>query len=68
MLKYGYGGIQQHKHEHEELIASAKALQHKFLQQGKVLSSEDVDYIERWLTGHILGTDMEMGAHISGVM
>lgn len=68
MLKYGYEGTEPHKREHEELIESAKALQQKFLEQGKTLSAEDVKYIERWLTGHILGTDMDLGAHLSEVM
>lgn len=68
MLKYGYEGTVAHKQEHEDLIESAKALQQKFVQQGKTLSSEDVDFIERWLTGHILGSDMELGAHLSDVM
>ena len=35
MLKYGYEGILEHKREHQELIESAKALQQKFLQEGK---------------------------------
>lgn len=68
MLKYSYDGLLAHKMEHEELIESAKELQQKFLQEGKTLSSEDIEFLERWLTGHILGTDMEMASFLSEVM
>ena len=68
MLKYGYKGLLEHKTEHQELIESAKELQQKFLQEGKSLSSEDIEFLEHWLTGHILGADMEMGSYLCEVM
>ena len=68
MLKYGYGGTAEHKAEHQDLIESAKALQQKYLQGGKHLSSEDIDYLEHWLTGHILSADKDLGAYLAEVM
>jgi len=68
MLKYSYDGLLEHKTEHQELIESAKELQQKFLQQGKSLSSEDVELLEHWLTGHIFGTDMALGSYLGEVM
>jgi hemerythrin len=68
MLKYGYEGFMEHKSEHEELIASAKALQQKLLDEGKLVLSEDIQFLENWLTGHILGTDMDMGSYLCEVM
>jgi len=68
MLKYSYDGLLEHKTEHQELIESAKELQQKFLQQDKSLSSEDVELLEHWLTGHILGTDMALGSYLGEVM
>ncbi len=68
MLKYGYGGLAEHKAEHEDLIESAQALQRKYLQGGERLSNEDIDYLEHWLTGHILSADKEMGNYLAGVM
>lgn len=68
MLKHGYEGLAEHKTEHQELIESAKELKQKFLHDGKTLSIEDIDFLERWLTGHILGTDMDMGAYLGEVM
>ena len=68
MLKYGYQGVTEHKSEHEELIASAKALQQKLLQEGNPVLSDDLQFLEHWLTGHILGADRDLGSYLSEVM
>ena len=68
MLKYRYENLEEHKTEHRELIESAKALQQKFLDQDKQVSSEDIEFLEHWLTGHILGADMPMGSYLGEVM
>ncbi len=68
MLKYDYDGLEEHKKEHQQLIESAKELQQKFLQESKSISSEDIEFLEHWLTGHILGTDMDMGSYLCEVM
>jgi len=68
MLKHGYEGLAEHKQEHAELIESAGELKAKFLQQGRSLTSEDIVFLEHWLTGHILATDMAMGAYLCEVM
>ena len=68
MLKYGYTGLAEHKAEHEELIESAIQLQQKFWKNNRTLPTEDIEYLEQWLTGHILGLDMDMGAYLSEKM
>jgi len=68
MLKYGYDGAMEHKAEHQQLVESAKAMQQKLLQAGTVASSEDIQFLEHWLTGHILGADMDLGAYLGKVM
>jgi hemerythrin-like metal-binding protein len=68
MLKYGYEGFAEHKSEHQELIESAKELQQKLLQEGKQVSSEDIEFLEHWLIGHILGTDMDLGSYLGEMM
>ena len=52
----------------DELIDSAKALQQKFLSGGSPASSEDIEFVEHWLTGHIYGADMDLGAYLGEVM
>ena len=68
MLKYGFEGFMEHKTEHQNLIESVKALQQKLLQKGQPVSSEDIKFLEHWLTGHILGADMELGSFLGEVM
>ena len=68
MLKYAYEGLQEHKTEHQDLIDSVKSLQLKFLQDGKQLSNEDIEFLEHWLTEHILVADMALGSYLVEVM
>ena len=65
MLKHGYEGLAEHKEEHKELVKSAKELQQKILQAGNLVATEDIEFLERWLTEHILTTDMRMGAYLA---
>jgi hemerythrin len=48
----------------DELIASAQALQQKLLHEGRTVVGEDLQFLEHWLTGHILGTDKDLGAYL----
>ena len=64
MLKYNYDGLADHRAEHQELIESAKQLQQKTLEQGKLISADDIIYLEHWLTGHIFSTDMDLGVFL----
>lgn len=64
MLLYKYEGFAEHKAEHQELIDSAKALQKKLHQENKLIKSEDIEYLEDWLTGHIYGRDMKLGFYL----
>lgn len=68
MLKYGYEGLVEHKAEHEELIASAKALQQKLLLESAPVLSEDLQFLEHWLTGHILSADKRLGSYLCEAM
>ena len=68
MLKYDYEEIKEHKAVHQELIKSAKQLQRKVLQADNPIADEDVEFLERWLTEHILTDDMRLGAYLSQVM
>ncbi|MGB4333732.1 MAG: bacteriohemerythrin [Chromatiaceae bacterium] len=68
MLKYGYPGLAEHRSEHTELIDSAQALQRKFQSGASPAASEDIEFVEHWLTGHIYGADMDLGAYLGEVM
>ena len=68
MVKYGYEGLADHRIEHQELIKSARELQQKILKAGKHVADEDIEFLERWLTEHILTTDMRLGTYLAQVM
>jgi len=69
MVKYSYKGLEEHRAEHNELIQSAVELK-KTLSSNESfsLTSENIDFLERWLTGHILGPDMDLGAFLGETM
>ncbi|WP_177420498.1 bacteriohemerythrin [endosymbiont of Lamellibrachia barhami] len=66
MLKYDYEDFVEHKAP--KLISKHKALQQKFLNEGKQLSNEDIEFLEIWLTEHILVADMKLGSYLVEVM
>lgn len=68
MLKYHYPAFAGHKNEHQELIENATAFQQKYLQDDGKMSEADFEYLEHWLTEHILVVDMKMGEWLAGVM
>jgi len=67
MIKHGYDGYDEHRAEHQELIQTAKELQQKILQADKQMAMDDLEFLERWLTGHILSTDMKLGSYLAEV-
>ena len=68
MLKYGYEGTEEHKAVHQELINSARELQQQYLQVGKLEKEEDLKFLERWLTQHILVDELILGSYLTEVM
>lgn len=68
MLKHRYEGIEEHKAEHQELLKSARELQQEILQTDKHVVNQQVEFLERWLTLHILTTDLRLGTYLSQVM
>jgi hemerythrin len=68
MLKHRYGEIEEHKAEHQELIKSAKELQQEILRADKPVADEHIEFLERWLTEHILTADLRLGSYLSQVM
>ncbi len=65
MLKHGYEEIEEHKAEHQALVRSAKDLQQKILYADKRVADEHLEFLERWLTEHILSSDMRLGTYFS---
>jgi hemerythrin len=65
MLKYGYKEIEEHRAMHRKLINSARELQQELLQADRPVANEQIEFLERWLTEHILTADMRLGAFLA---
>ncbi len=68
MLKYGYKGFAEHKAEHQDLVKTARELQQKILKAGKLVATDDLEFLEHWLTEHILSADMKLGSYLAEAM
>jgi hemerythrin-like metal-binding protein len=68
MIGHAYPDRQAHVAEHRELIEAARAMQNTFMATGRGLEERGLDYLEHWLTEHILVADMRLGAYLAEVM
>lgn len=68
MLKYRYPETTAHKEEHRDLIMSVKDLQEEILKANMPIADEHIQFLERWLTEHILTADNRLGAYLSQAM
>ena len=58
--EYGYSNAEEHKKQHNDLIAQVIELKNKFIgnPQGTI-SDHLILFLKRWLTNHIMRTDKE---------
>ncbi len=68
MLKHDYEDFEEHRGIHRQLIKSAREFQNRFSGASKSIPEEDIEFLELWLTEHILTEDMRLGAYLSQVM
>ncbi|MBF0610168.1 MAG: hemerythrin family protein, partial [Magnetococcales bacterium] len=68
MQTYRYEGFTNHKNEHAELIGHASNLRRQFHEEGAGITQEVIDFLKKWLTHHILETDMHMGHFLNQKM
>lgn len=65
MLKHRYPEIDLHRAEHRELIAAAQHLLGMLVQADRTVASAEIEFVERWLTEHILTADQRLGAFLA---
>jgi len=68
MIRHAYAERDDHAAEHRELIEAVRALQRTFLASSRGLEEQGLDYLEHWLTEHILVADMRLGQFLGEVM
>ena len=64
MMLSGYDGLEEHRQEHLDLMDSVCDLQREILKTGK-LEEQEFEFLEQWLTGHILAADMKFGEFLA---
>lgn len=64
MLKAGYEDLEEHRQEHLDLMDSVRDLQREILNTGK-FEEQEFEFLEQWLTGHILAADMKFGEYLA---
>lgn len=58
--EFGYADSEEHKRQHNELIAQVVELKEKFIANPQGTMSTDLMlFLKRWLTNHIMRTDKE---------
>ena len=58
--EYGYADSEEHKRQHNELIAQVIELKEKFIANPqRTMSADLMLFLKRWLTNHIMRTDKE---------
>ncbi|MDI6800710.1 MAG: bacteriohemerythrin [Thermodesulfovibrionales bacterium] len=59
MLKFNYPAYEEHKKLHFELIKTTLNLHKEFRERKTVLTEEVVDFLNDWLTNHVLQVDQQ---------
>lgn len=62
--KHGYAESAAHKAEHDKLVATVSNFHKKFKEGGATISTELMNTLKSWLTGHILGVDKKYSAYL----
>lgn len=64
--QHGYPDWQAHRDQHEQLLRQVQDLAGRLRAGQNVLTLEIMDFLNRWLVGHIQGTDLQYGPFLNG--
>jgi hemerythrin len=59
----GYPGFAEHKAFHDDLTRQVVQLQQQLFDEDIVISYETLEFLQNWLTDHILTQDKKFGVH-----
>jgi hemerythrin len=65
MKAIGFAGLDAHRQEHELLLRQVTERRQEYLNGKPNMSIEIAEFLRSWLMGHIVGSDMALGAAIS---
>lgn len=63
--EYGYPDAEEHKIKHQKMTGKVLDLQKQFREQKITITFEVMDFLEKWLDKHILGTDKKYGPYLN---
>lgn len=64
MQEVGYPGYASHKQEHEQLMAEVQRQLEAFKRGDKILSIDLLEFMNDWLSQHILQSDLQISEHL----
>ncbi len=63
--QYGYPDAEEHKIKHQKMTEKVLDLQEQFKQRKITITFEVMDFLQKWLDKHILGTDKKYGPYLN---
>jgi hemerythrin len=63
--QFGYPAATSHKKEHEDLTRQVVDLNLRFLLGDPVIGAEVMNFLKKWLTNHIMGSDSKYGSFLN---
>lgn len=64
MMESDYDQFEQHKQTHEKLLREIVTRRQKLTEGDEDVRREITGFLERWLMGHIVDSDMQLGAYL----
>lgn len=65
MKKYAYPAYEAHRREHEDLKDQVISFKKEFDKGSQTISFELLDFLQKWLVNHILGTDRKYSRYLN---
>lgn len=59
MRMLGFPGFEEHRDEHRQLIRQVNDLRRRVAEGAQSVGSEVLEFLRRWLTGHIMDSDQQ---------
>lgn len=66
MEKHVYSGLGDQKTEHRNMVAKLHELAHRYEMGDFIVALDVLGFVKHWLTGHILGADMQYKTFFNG--
>ena len=63
--QHGYPDADDHKAKHKKMTEKVLSLQKQFQQEKMTITFDVMDFLQKWLDKHILGTDKKYGPYLN---